>query len=222
MIGWHNAGTRTRVPQPILASPGTIVTHIDFLLPSHISGGNPSSSVSVAHQFRVTLKGNCCAAHLKKAENPSACYFVAPALRALLGRSWHRRWRGARRRVLLVAVPVRPRRLATAILPLHHRPRLRPKTLPAMAFIFAGDARLLSELGERSCHKANLGVRSSDDTCCHRIAFFARRPRTLREGFACLAASSLPSPKPASRTWLHASKGLSRRLQVRHARFHRI
>ena len=71
MIGWHNAGTRTRVPQPILASPGKIVTHIDFLLPSQISGGNPSSSVSVAHQFRVTLKGNCCAAHPKKAENPS-------------------------------------------------------------------------------------------------------------------------------------------------------
>ena len=134
MIGWHNAGTRTRVQQPILASPGTIVTHFAFLLPSHISGGNPSSSVLVAHQFRVTLKGNCCAAHLKKAENPSACYFVASALRALLGRSWHQRWRGARRRVILGAVMVRPRRLAIANLPLHHRPPLRPKMLPAMAF----------------------------------------------------------------------------------------
>ena len=135
MIGWHNAGTRTRVPQPILASPGTIVTHIDFLLPSQISGGNPSSSVSVAHQFRVTLKGNCCAAHPKKAENPSTAIFrrVVP-LGPLLGRSWHQRWRGARRRVILVAVPVRPRRLATANLPLHHRPPLRPKMLPAMAF----------------------------------------------------------------------------------------
>ena len=50
----------------------------------------------------------------------------------------------------------------------------------------------------RLCQKANLGVHLSNDTCLHRIAFFARRLKLIRERFACQVDSSPPSPTLAS------------------------